>query len=143
MSRHTTTNPTAAAFESGRAGPPHRTTHAPGASDDARTRHTRWRTLLGSFTTHLIGSSASHPMHLMAGSGSMNDDLHHRGFVLDDEDDVAQANGNGDGDGDPNTQSTLTNVPPPTGGSPMPSTASTDVGGATKRERCTWSCFCS
>jgi hypothetical protein len=73
-------------------------------------------------------------MHLMASSGSINDDLHHCSFVPDDEDDAAQADG--DGDGDPNTQPTPTSgTALPTAGSPTPSTASTDAGGAAKRQR--------
>jgi hypothetical protein len=65
----------------------------------------------------------------MAGSGSINDDLHHCGFIPDDED---------DGDDGPNTQPIPTSVPPPPiGGSPTPSTASTGdgVGVAAKRQR--------
>jgi hypothetical protein len=84
--------------------PAHWTTHVPDAPDNAlaltplscdrgvvppphRTMH----------AAHLIGSSAPHPVHLMAGSGSINDDLCHCGFVPDNEGDSAQANG------DPNT----------------------------------------
>jgi hypothetical protein len=71
----------------------------------------------------------------MAGSGgSINDDLRHCGFVLDDDD------GDGDGDGSPYTQPTITSAPmppPPTGGSPTSSTTITDagVGGTAKRQR--------
>jgi hypothetical protein len=38
---------------------------------------------------------------VMAGSGSINDDLRHCGFVPDDEDHTTQADG--DGDGGPDT----------------------------------------
>jgi hypothetical protein len=47
--------------------------------------------------------------HLMAGFGSINDDVRDYGFVPDDEDDTAQADD--DGDGGPITQLTLTIVP--------------------------------
>jgi hypothetical protein len=69
----------------------------------------------------------------MAGSGSINNDLRHCGFIPNDKDDNAEANG--DGDGGPNTQPTPSSAPPPPiGGSPMPSTASTDAsaGGVVK-----------
>jgi hypothetical protein len=76
------------------------------------------------------------PRQVMAGSSSINNDLRHYGFVPDDKDDNAEAND--DGDGGPNMQPTLSCVPPPpTGGSPMPSTASTNAGagGVAKRQR--------
>jgi hypothetical protein len=74
---------------------------------------------------------------VMPGSRSINDDLHHCGFITDDEYDNVEADGDGIGNGDsgPNMQLTPTNVPPPTRGSPTPSTASTDAGGTGKRRR--------
>jgi hypothetical protein len=75
-------------------------------------------------------------MHLMvmAGSGgSINGDLHHCGLVPDDD-----VEDDGNVDGGPNTHSTPTSAsPPPTRGSPKPSTTSTDAGagGAVKRQR--------
>jgi hypothetical protein len=71
----------------------------------------------------------------MAGSGSINNDLHHYSFIPDDEDDTVQADGDDTGDGDPNTQPTSTSAPPPLGGSPTSNTACTNAGGATKRQR--------
>jgi hypothetical protein len=58
----------------------------------------------------LIPLLTPHTAPRLAGSGSINDDLHHCGFVPDDEDDAAQA----DGDGNPNTQ------PTPTSATPLP-----------------------
>jgi hypothetical protein len=72
----------------------------------------------------------------MINSGSINDNLHHFGFIPDDEDDNAKAGGNANGG--PNTQLTPTSAPSPlTKGSPTPSTASTDAsaGGTAKRKR--------
>jgi hypothetical protein len=70
-----------------------------------------WRTRLGSFAAHLVDSSAPHLAHLMASSRSINNDLCQCGFILDNEDYVAQV----DGDGDPNMQ------PTPTSATPLPS----------------------
>jgi hypothetical protein len=69
----------------------------------------------------------------MASSRSINDNLHHCGFVLDDENDNAKADGNGNGG--PNTPTIA--PPPPIRGSPTPSTVSTNTGagGAAQRQR--------
>jgi hypothetical protein len=78
----------------------------------------------------VIASSTPHPTHahlhlvVMASSGSINDNLHHCGFVLDDENDNAKADGNGNGG--PNTPTSA--PPPPIRGSPTPSTVSTNTG---------------